>query len=161
MKRVAPVVLCGLFFAASTARAEDEVKVEHGTGAPLPAAEPVDDEAPARRYPPPSTRFKLIGTGIGITGAAWGFAFGAASGWPEVPGSSELKIPVVGPWLALGKSGCATGDSDCGAKIAMRGILYVIDALVQIGGLGLVVERLGKLSGRAARGRPRARWRRA
>ncbi len=72
---------------------------------------------------------------------AWGFcAAPPGSTWPEVPGSDALKIPVVGPWLALGQSGCAADDPDCGAKLVVRGILYTIGGMAQLGGLGLIGE---------------------
>src|SRR4051812_20939601 len=63
--------------------------------------------APEVRYPPSSVRPKLVIGGLAISGLAYGAAIGTASNWPEVPGAAGLKIPFVGPWLALGQSGCA------------------------------------------------------
>jgi hypothetical protein len=94
-------------------------------------------------YPPPIVRLELIGLGILISGGAWGVAFGSAKGWPTVPGSAQLKIPIVGPWLALGKSGCASDAPNCsGATIGVRGALYVIDGIAQVAGLGLIAEAI-------------------
>ena len=45
---------------------------------------------------------------------AYAAAYGVTSNWPEVPGTDFLKVPVVGPWIALGKSGCASDDPGCG-----------------------------------------------
>jgi hypothetical protein len=123
-------------------------------GAALPAAaqeaKPVDQvalpvraEAPVQHYPPPIVRLELIGVGLLITGGAWGASFASAVNWPTVPGSDQLKIPVVGPWIALGKSGCATDDPLCsGATVGVRGAIYVLDGIAQLAGLGLIVEAI-------------------
>jgi hypothetical protein len=91
-------------------------------------------------HPPSSIRLKLALGGVAVAGGAYAISYAMASNFPEVPGSAQLKIPVVGPWLALGKSGCATDDPDCGAKVVLRGFLLVIDGLAQLGGLGLIGE---------------------
>jgi hypothetical protein len=100
-------------------------------------------EAPPARevgHPPPSVRLKLALGGIAVAGGAYAASYAMASNFPEVPGMTGLKVPLVGPWLALGKSGCATDDPDCGGKVIVRGILLVIDGLAQLGGLGLIAE---------------------
>jgi hypothetical protein len=112
--------------ATTTARADDAVV----------AAAPAK-EAP---LPPSSVRLKLALGGVAVAGGAYAFSYAMASNFPEVPGTTELKIPVVGPWIALGKSGCATDDPDCGAKVVLRGFFLVIDGLAQVGGLGLIAE---------------------
>lgn len=130
MKLLLPISLVMLgalaITATSSARADDE-----------PVA-----EAPAKvsPNPPSSVRLKLALGGVAVAGGAYAFSYAMASNFPEVPGANELKIPIVGPWLALGKSGCATDDPDCGAKVVLRGFFLVIDGLAQIGGLGLVAE---------------------
>ena len=126
--------------------------------------------APELRYPPFSTRFKVLTAGIVVAGAAWGVAFGASRGWPEQtcvigvtgpvtpgsantpnpipcqsgpPGSNQLGIPFVGPWIALAKSGCPTDNPACLVATPIgRGFAYVIDGVVQLGGLGLIVQAL-------------------
>jgi len=121
---------------------------------PLDAPRPIDtvvgvpvapeaSEAPVVHYPPPLVRLKLIAFGLLITGGAWGASFGTATNWPTVPGSAQLKIPVVGPWIALGKSGCAPEDPACGAgTLGLRGALYVLDGIAQIAGLALITEAI-------------------
>lgn len=107
----------------------------------LTAASAAAQEAEqATRYPPSSVRPKLIIGGLAVTGLAYGAGFLAASSWPEVPGSSELKIPVVGPWIALAKNDCASDDPDCGFILYMRGFLTIVDGLIQLGGLGIAGE---------------------
>jgi hypothetical protein len=106
----------------------------------LAASAAAEDPEPPTRYPPSLVRPKLIAGGLAITGLAYGAGFLAASSWPEVPGSSELKIPVVGPWIALTKNDCAKDDSDCGFILYMRGFLTIIDGLMQAGGVGIAGE---------------------
>jgi hypothetical protein len=113
----------------SSARADDTAEA---TTATTPAK-----ESPS---PPSSVRLKLALGGVAVAGGAYAMSYAMASNFPEVPGMGQLKIPVVGPWLALGKSGCATDDPDCGAKVVLRGFFLVIDGLAQIGGLGLIAE---------------------
>lgn len=106
------------------------------TAASAGAEEP---EAP-KRYPPSSVRAKVIVGGAAVTALAYGAAFVAASSWPDVPGSSELKIPIAGPWIALAKNDCAPDDPDCGYKLYLRGALLVVDGLAQLAGLALIGE---------------------
>lgn len=102
------------------------------------APEPEIDQP--MRYPPSSVRVKLIAGGLAVTGLAYGAGFAAASTWPEVPGSTELKIPIVGPWMALAKNDCAPDDPDCGAILYVRAALTIVDGLLQLGGLGIAGE---------------------
>jgi hypothetical protein len=128
-----------VLIAAPVTHAED-AKPSDSVGVPVAS---VASEAPSVRYPPPSVRWKLAGLGVFITGAAWGASFATAQNWSTVPGAAQLKIPVVGPWIALGKSGCAADDVDCsGAKIGVRAALYVIDGIAQIAGLALITEAI-------------------
>ncbi|WP_437333648.1 hypothetical protein [Sorangium sp. So ce394] len=120
MKSVALAVAAALALSAASAGAEE------------PASPP--------RYPPSSARAKVIVGGVAVTALSYGAAFLAATSWPEVPGSSELKIPIAGPWMALAKNGCASDDPDCGAKLYLRGALTIVGGLAQLAGLGLVAE---------------------
>jgi hypothetical protein len=110
------------------------------TALSISSAAAADEPASVPRYPPSSVRAKLIAGGVAVTGLAYGAGFLAASSWPEVPGSSELKIPVVGSWLALAKNDCAPDSPDCGFTLYLRGILTAIGGLAQLGGLGIVGE---------------------
>ncbi len=131
MKLLLPISLITLgalaITATTTARADE----------PVVATVASAKESP---LPPSSVRLKLALGGVAVAGGAYAFSYAMASNFPEVPGTTELKIPVIGPWLALGKSGCATDDPGCGAKVVLRGFFLVIDGLAQIGGLGLIAE---------------------
>lgn len=129
MKRLLSISLASLALTAvGTARADEPVE-------PLATA-------PAREtpLPPSSVRLKLGLGGIAVAGGAYAMSYAMASNFPEVPGMTGLKVPIVGPWIALAQSGCAADDPDCGAKVVLRGFLFVIDGLAQIGGLGLIAE---------------------
>src|SRR4051812_38365689 len=91
--------------ATTTARADEPV------GPTVAAAATPAKESP---NPPSSVRPKLALGGVAVAGGAYAMSYAMASNFPEVPGTTELKIPIVGPWIALGKSGCATDDPDCG-----------------------------------------------
>ncbi len=108
-------------------------------------AEPAADELELR-HPPSSSRWKIIVAGVATTLVAYGGAAAMGGAFSDVPGRDMLFIPVAGPWIALGEGGCAPdeettkGQGDCEGWLAVRGILYVIDGLVQLGGLGITAE---------------------
>jgi len=174
MKRLISVLAITIVSSsAATARADDADKDKpaptgDATADAAKAAPPsgTDFATIAAHYPPPSTRLKLIGAGLFVTAAAWGLSFGISRGWqvepcvitdagsvyPNTiiscqsgpPGAAQLGIPIVGPWLALGKSGCPNSDpTNCSlADPVLRGIGYVLDGVAQFGGLALIAEAL-------------------
>jgi len=170
MKRLVTVLAIALASSATAARADDADKEKLAPG-PSPsgvsAGGPLGgtDSTIEQHYPPLSTRFKVIGAGLFVTAAAWGVSFAASQAWqiqPCVitnagsvyantltpctsgpPGAPQLAIPIVGPWLALGMSGCAVDEPTCtAAKPILRGIAYVVDGVAQLGGLALIAEAL-------------------
>lgn len=118
-----------------SARAEDP--------APVPVAGSASAEAPVplapKKLPPSSVRPRLIVAGIGIAGLAYGGAFLSAESTPGWGGVEELKIPVVGPWMALALNKCPDGEN-CDAWLYIRAGLLVADGLLQLGGLAMVAE---------------------
>jgi hypothetical protein len=123
MRSAALLVLPAALLVASAARADDPPPV-------------------VVRYPPSSVRPKMIIGGLAIAGIAYASGYLVAVGTPAVPGSEALKVPVVGPWVALAQNNCAPGNPTCGASIYGRGALLVLEGLVQIAGLGLAGEGL-------------------
>ncbi len=150
------LVLAATIASPRAAWADDDEKKKPTTDAEVAALD--------ARYPPFSTRFAVLSAGLLVTGAAWGVSYGAARGWPEVqcretvagpvdayghfcssgpPGANQLGIPVVGPWITLGKSGCASDDPNCAtAKVVARGIAFLIDGIVQAAGAALFIQGL-------------------
>jgi len=112
----------------------------------LPAA--ADEPTPTvyydpNAYPPPGTRWGLAAAGAGAFAVWYGAAFGFSYAWPDAPGASDLRTPVVGPWLALADTGCADDDPDCSTFIVvLRAILTTIDGVGQAGGLAAIGEAL-------------------
>ncbi len=156
----ASLAALALFCASTAARADDT----EPASTPPPASAPVSSSRTAFdpdpgdaidvRYPPSIVRVKLIAAGIVVTGLAWGVSFACASSWPYVPnpppgaesgppGSGQLKIPVVGPWIMLGHSGCAPDEPYCAlSKIGVRDALLVLDGIVQLAGVALIAEAI-------------------
>jgi hypothetical protein len=107
------------------------------------AASTEDDSMPAPKpdLPPPSARWNLALTGLGITAAFYGAALVPSFGWQTGPWAPELRIPIVGPWLAMPDFKCGRHHYACGAPlVAVRGILAGLDGVGQIGGLAVALE---------------------
>jgi len=129
-----------LALAAAPARAEE----------PASPAGPVADSgpraaAPAEDLPPPSARTTHIVAGATTTVLSYGLALGASYLFkPEdLNGSKDLRIPIAGPWMALGKTGCPQTSPDCSTVTLVIGaILTVFDGVAQAGGLGIIGEGL-------------------
>ena len=96
----------------------------------------------ADSYPPPSARTNLLLAG-GVTTAAWyGLALASSFAWPDTVGAKDLRIPIAGPWMALGDSGCGN-VSDCSKVIVvLRAIATTIDGIGQASGLAIAAEGL-------------------
>jgi len=125
----------GLFSStlAATALAEE----------PLPA--PAAPAPQADELPPRGARTNLIVTGAATTIVSYGLALGASFLAPEedLRGSKDLRIPVAGPWLALGRTGCPSSDTSCSVvPLIIGSLLKVIDGVAQAGGFGILGEGL-------------------
>ncbi len=108
--------------------------------AALVTTTPARADDPPLRYPPSSARWKLVAGGGGIFAGSYGIGAALAAAFPEVPGSEAMYVPVAGPWIALGQSGCATDDPGCEVMPIVRGVLYVFDGFIQAGGLAIAGE---------------------
>lgn len=107
------------------------------------------DEAPTREYvvdetrPPPSTRWKLFFGGLGATAAFYGVAQPFSYAWSDAKWSTDLRYPVIGPWMALAHNSCPESDPDCSTVwLVARGILEGLNGIAQAGGLAIAVEGL-------------------
>ena len=98
--------------------------------------------------PPPDARWRALVGGLGMFAVSYGSMALMGALWTDLPGADYLFIPVAGPWIGLGESGCApgeettAGEGDCGGMMGLRGTIYVVDALLQLGGLGLIAESI-------------------
>jgi hypothetical protein len=96
------------------------------------------------QLPPPASRWKTVGLGLGFSGAWYLAAWGIRAGfWSEAPGANDLRYPLVGPWMDLYKTGCPSNDTNCGTfGLVVRTALVVIDGVGQVGGLAVALDGL-------------------
>jgi hypothetical protein len=93
--------------------------------------------------PPSGARATHLVAGVATTGVAYGLSVGASYLLPDYRGAKDLRIPVAGPWMALGRTGCPATDPDCSPVLLVIGaILTVFDGVTQAGGLAIVGEGL-------------------
>jgi hypothetical protein len=98
---------------------------------------------PAADLPPPGARTTHLVAGVATTGVAYGLAVGVSYLSPDYRGASDLRIPVAGPWMALGRTGCPKDDPNCSPVLLVIGaILAIADGVAQAGGLAIVGEGL-------------------
>jgi hypothetical protein len=113
--------------------------------------EPEETERPAKPslvlpsadLPPPSTRYNLALTGVGITAGWYGAAVAASFIWPNGAWVSDIRIPIAGPWMAMPHFKCGHGEPSCGVPLEIaRGVLAGLDGIGQVGGLAIALEAL-------------------
>jgi len=98
--------------------------------------------APKPDLPPPSTKLNLALTGVGVTAGFYGAALGSSLIWHTGPWADEMRIPIVGPWMAMPYFKCGN-EPNCGtALVIVRGVLAGIDAIGQTGGILIALESL-------------------
>jgi hypothetical protein len=109
------------------------------------AEEPTIDEV---RYhptelPPDGTRARLLLTGTALTAGWYGIGVGTSYLWPDAKNARDLRLPVVGPWMALGDTGCGSKERNCrDAVLVIRTLAAVLSGVGQAGGLFAIAEGL-------------------
>ena len=133
------------------------------------AAEPSLDDVqyhPDKR-PPEGVQQRLILTGTAVAAGWYGVSLGSSYLWSDTRAASDWRIPVAGPWMALGKTGCteAEGSSCTDAWVVIRTALTLISSIGQVGGLAVIVEGLlvdtegrSPPAPRVAQGAPAPEW---
>lgn len=92
-------------------------------------------------HPPSSVRWKLVLGGVATTAGFYALAQPFSYAWPDAPGARDLRVPVVGPWMAIANNGCAADEPDCSRFwVWTRGIVTALDGLGQAGGLLIALE---------------------
>src|ERR1700753_4265343 len=112
---------------SNTARADEPVRPEVDTN-------------PAE-YPGPSTRPNLILVGAAVTVGWYGAAVGTSYLWKNADSSPSLRIPIAGPYISLGKTGCSSAESSCNTfTVVVRTVITSLSLVGQTGGLLAVLE---------------------
>lgn len=82
-----------------------------------------------------------MAVGLGATAFFYGAAAGVSYAFPDAPGARDLRLPVVGPWLAIAHNGCPADEPDCSPlMVIVRTVLSALDGAAQAGGLAVVME---------------------
>lgn len=107
------------------------------------AEEPTIDEVeyhPAE-LPPDAARGRVLIVGLALTAGWYGAAVGTSFLWPDAPNARDLRLPIVGPWMALGNTGCGAEESGCTTvKVVARTALAVVSGVGQAGGVVALLE---------------------
>jgi hypothetical protein len=119
------------------------------------ADEPTIDEV---RYhptelPPDGTRGRVLLTGAALTVGWYGVGVGTSYIWPDAKNARDLRIPVAGPWMALGDVGCGSKETRATCSdgiVVLRTTMAVLSGIGQAGGLLALVEGLFLDTGNAA-----------
>lgn len=102
---------------------------------------PPEEDTNPNLYPPPSTGPRLVLTGALLTAGWYGGAVGMSYLWPDSDGAKDLRIPVAGPFMSLGKTGCGDQETGCTTfTIVIRTILTTFAGVGQAGGILAMVE---------------------
>lgn len=111
-----------------------------------------DEPQPVHRYaddrlPPPVARWNLLLTGSLVTAGFYGAGLAASYLWPDARGAKDLRIPVVGPFMAVGRTKLCENDKEapetCNNPTRIIGaVLSAVSGIGQAGGLALVVQSL-------------------
>ena len=119
--------------------------VAHAQEAPMTVSPP-PAPPPAADLPPRGAGTTLIVAGLTTTVVSYGLALGASFlvEPADYNGVKDLRIPLAGPWMALGRTGCpASEPPGCNkAPLVVGAILAIFDGVVQAGGLGIAGEGL-------------------
>jgi len=91
--------------------------------------------------PPPSTRPNLVLIGAAVTAGWYGASVATSYGWRQSNEATWLRIPVIGPYVALGKTRCDSRETDCKAvAVVIRTILTSFCTIGQTGGVLAMLE---------------------
>jgi len=132
-----PALLGAAFFAGLATQASRAAAEE-------PEETPSRSEpAPKPDLPAPATRLNLALTGVGMTAGFYGAALGASLIWNNGAWAPAMRVPIVGPWMAMPDLKCGTNELNCNtALVVVRIVLAGIDGVGQAGGVLVALESL-------------------
>ena len=117
------------------------------------AEEPTVDEVAYHpsELPPDAARGRVLIVGLALTAGWYGASVGTSYLWPDAPNAEDLRLPVVGPWLALADAGCGDDESGCSTfTVVARSTLAVVSGVGQLGGLIAIGEGIFMSTGSPA-----------
>ncbi|HEY3497642.1 MAG TPA: hypothetical protein VGK73_23250 [Polyangiaceae bacterium] len=132
--RILAALATALLGLLASSRAEAQF-AEPETALPAPSADQPD-------LPSPAAPVNLALTGAAITGVWYGGALGASLLWSNAPWSTEMKIPIAGPWLSLNQLSCGNEPNCTTLLVVVRAVLVTIDGVGQAAGLAIAAESL-------------------
>jgi hypothetical protein len=103
--------------------------------------------------PPDGTRSRVLIAGAALTVGWYGVGVGTSYIWADAKNARDLRIPVAGPWMALGDVGCSSKETKATCSdgiVVLRTTLAVLSGIGQAGGLLAIMEGLFLDSGNAA-----------
>jgi hypothetical protein len=124
-----------------------------GASGTASAEEPTIDELEydPKEVPPDAARGRVLLVGAALTAGWYGASVGTSYLWSDAPNAKDLRLPVVGPWLALGDTGCGSSESSCSTLIVIgRTALAVVSGVGQAGGVLALVEGIFMPTGSGA-----------
>ncbi len=94
-------------------------------------------------YPSSSARTNVLLAGAAVTAGSYGIAFGTSYLWSDAPTAQDLRLPVVGPVMAITGAKCGRDEIGCGTfTVVLRTIFATLSGIGQVGGLGVIAEGL-------------------
>jgi hypothetical protein len=107
--------------------------------------------------PPDGARTRAIVVGAVLTAGWYGAAVGTSYLWQDAPNAKDLRLPIIGPWVALVDVGCGDNESGCSTgTVIARTVLGVVSGVGQAGGLFAILEGLLMDTGSATPSAPAA-----
>jgi hypothetical protein len=92
-------------------------------------------------YPRPAARLNVLLGGAALGAGSYGIAVGTSYLWSDAPTAGDLRVPVVGPWMAVAGAKCGSAESGCGTfTVVVRTFLATLSGLGQLGAVGVLAE---------------------
>lgn len=74
---------------------------------------------------------------------SYGLALGTSYLWADAPTADDMRIPVVGPFMAIGGAKCGGAETGCNTvSVVIRTVFATLSGIGQVGGIALVAEGL-------------------
>lgn len=96
------------------------------------------------RVPPSSAKLTLGLVGGGLFALSYGAALGSSFVWEGDPGSADLRIPIVGPWMKIGRTELCEQEIDgCSNALQVAGaVASGFGGVLQVAALALLVDAI-------------------